>query len=50
MDDGCVVDLERGGCNSAVATAIVVEMGRAVVDATAELAGGGKGGGAQQRE
>jgi hypothetical protein len=45
VDDGCVADLVRGGCNPAAAAAIVVNLGWVMVDAAAELVGGGEGGG-----
>jgi hypothetical protein len=44
MDDGCIANLVRGGCDPAIAAAIVADMGRAAADAAAELAAGGKGG------
>jgi hypothetical protein len=45
VDDGCVANLVRRGCNPAMAAATVADLGRAAADATAELAISGKGGG-----
>jgi hypothetical protein len=50
VDDGCFANLVRRVCNPAAATAIVVDLGWVVIDAAAELTGGGKGGRAQQWE
>ncbi|KAL3778569.1 hypothetical protein ACHAW5_007024 [Stephanodiscus triporus] len=38
VDDGCVADLVRGGCEPAEAAAIVAALGRAAADAARELA------------
>jgi hypothetical protein len=45
VDNGCIANLVRGGCDLAGTAAIVADLGRAAVDSTAELVVGGKGGG-----
>jgi hypothetical protein len=47
VDDGCIADLVHGGCDLAAAAAIVVNLGRVVANAAAELTVGGKGGGSR---
>ncbi len=46
VDDGCISNLVRGGCDLAETEAIVADLGKVVADAAAELAVSGKGGGA----
>jgi hypothetical protein len=45
MDDETFANLVHRGCNPAMATAIVADLGWVVVDAAAEPLTGGKGGG-----